>query len=171
MAKAVCSPWKTRVATSNQSEKHSASFIFSLQQKCGQDFELSKRNRLLATACWEDIRQYSFTYQGNHRYGSQHLQNTFPRHLHSLKNAVCPRCVFYVAWKLQGKLNLWAWILGPDGKSSIFSLWKLQTCSLKPSKKKKKKHYVSFISSLHKKFDQAFFFLNNKQLSSLAKSL
>lgn len=37
--------------------------------------------------------------------------------------------------------------------------------------KKKKKHYVSFISSLHKKFDQAFFFLNNKQLSSLAKSL
>ena len=30
MAKAVYSPWKTRVATSNQAEEHSASFLFSL---------------------------------------------------------------------------------------------------------------------------------------------
>lgn len=37
--------------------------------------------------------------------------------------------------------------------------------------KKKKKHYVSFISSLHKKFDQVFIYIYYKQLSSLAERL
>lgn len=39
--------------------------------------------------------------QGNNRYGSQHSKNTLPKHLFSWKWAVCPKCVFDAAWKLQ----------------------------------------------------------------------
>ena len=40
--------------------------------------------------------------------------------------------VFYKALKMKGNMLLWIWLLGPDGKS-IFSLWKLNSCSLKPA--------------------------------------
>lgn len=39
--------------------------------------------------------------QGNNRYGSQHSKNALPKHLFSWKWAVCPKCVFDTAWKLQ----------------------------------------------------------------------
>ena len=73
--------------------------------------------------------------QGNHRYGSQHSQNSLPIHLSLWKGAVCPGRVLYTALKLQGKLIWGAWVLGSDGKSRFFPLWKLESCSLKLARK------------------------------------
>ena len=94
-----------------------------------------KRNGLLAIPCCEVITQYSWLSRVNRGYGSQNSQNSWLRHLFSWKGAVCPSCVFYTAQKLQGKLPLWAWSWEPDGKISIFPLWKSEISSLKPTRK------------------------------------
>lgn len=39
----------------------------------GQAFEFYESNKLLVTACWEDIDSTVLPYQGNNRYGSQLL--------------------------------------------------------------------------------------------------
>ena len=42
----------------------------------GQAFEFYESNKLLVTACWEDIDSTVLPNQGNNRYGSQHWNNT-----------------------------------------------------------------------------------------------
>ena len=116
-------------------EKTSGSFISSLQRQLWSAFEFFEWNRLFAIPCCEVFTQYSWLNQVNRGHGSQNSQNSWLRHLFSWKGAVCPHCVFYTAQNLQGKLPLWAWLWEPDGKSSIFPLWKSESSSLKPTQK------------------------------------
>lgn len=127
----------------------------------GKAFEFYESNRLLVTACWEDIDSTVLPNQGNNMYGSQHWKNTPPRYLYSWNGAVCPRCILYTAQKLQGKLLLWAWIVRTDSKFSIFHLRKLDSCGPKSALEKTS---GSFISSLQWQLWSAFEFFEWNRL-------
>ena len=101
--------------------------------------------------------------QGNSRYGSQHTQNTLLRHLNSWKSAVGPSCVFYTARKLRGKLLLLAWILGPDGKCSIFPLWKQERVS---ASNLPEQHSGSFLFIIAKPLVKQIRFMKEKLLAT-----
>lgn len=97
--------------------------------------------------------------QGNSRYGSRPSHSTLPWPLFSWNGTMCHRCVFTQLWDCR-KTFFWAiWELCEDCKSSIFLLWKVDTCSLKPARKT---HWL--FCSPQQKFGQEFEFSDRNRM-------
>lgn len=94
-------------------------YLFTGAKIC-QGSEYSERNRLLATICssHQATQFHLIRVTTGMEVSTSALSSDI---FNSWKSAVCPSCVLYTSRKLQGKLLLLAWILGPEGKC-IFSL-------------------------------------------------
>ena len=109
-----CETWI--VAASNLPEKVSGSFVFQTNNRFGQVFEFSERNMLPATlllvnhltVCFHLIRAAT----GMAHTLTEHFPDFFS---HGMEH--CVLGVLLQALKLQGKMILWTWELGTDGKT------------------------------------------------------
>lgn len=133
MVKAIISPCVSRiVAPSNLPERHTASFFSStthlvkylsfLEEKCMPHLAWNSADRTVSPD-W-----------GNNKYASHtHRRLSSDLFSHEIVHGVYG-CV-YKAQKLQQSMFLRTWELRPLGKRSIFPLWKLENCLLKPARK------------------------------------